>query len=123
MTEPMRDALKLQLEAAAVGFDWSDLRSVWDKLLEEVTELREAPDAAGRSEELGDLMFMIVNLSRHLKVDPIGALHLANAKFTHRFAYVMQHAADLPPIGDPRRLEAMESLWVRAKAIERAGKA
>lgn len=119
MTEPMRDALKLQTEAAAVGFDWNDLAGVWDKLQEEIAELREANSVSHRTEEVGDLLFMIVNLSRHIGVDPMAALHLANAKFTRRFAYVMEHARDLPPVGDPRRLDLMESHWQRAKAIER----
>jgi uncharacterized protein YabN with tetrapyrrole methylase and pyrophosphatase domain len=120
MTEPMRDALKLQIEAATAGFDWSELSGVWDKLHEEIGELREAKNGSERTEEVGDLLFMIVNLSRHIGVDPIAALHQANAKFTHRFAYVMQHSADLPPLGNPQRLERMEGYWTRAKAIERA---
>jgi uncharacterized protein YabN with tetrapyrrole methylase and pyrophosphatase domain len=115
----MRDALRLQIEAAAVGFDWNNLAGVWDKLHEEIGELQQAATPPERTEEVGDLLFMIVNLSRHLGVDPIAALHLANAKFTRRFAYVMEHARDLPPIGDPRRLDLMETQWQRAKAIER----
>ena len=119
MTEPMRDALRIQNEAAAVGFDWNSLADVWDKLHEEIGEVQEADTGAHRTEEIGDLLFMIVNLARHLGVDPIAALHLANAKFTRRFAYVMEHARDLPPLGDPRRLDQMETQWQRAKAIER----
>ena len=119
MTEPMRDALKLQIEAANVGFDWNDITGVWDKLEEEIAELREAGNAAERAEEIGDLLFMILNLSRHIGVDPIAALHLANAKFIRRFAYVMDHADELPPLGDPRRLDCMELQWQRAKANER----
>jgi uncharacterized protein YabN with tetrapyrrole methylase and pyrophosphatase domain len=122
MTEPMRDALKLQTDAAGAGFDWNDIAGVWDKLHEEIAELRSAPDQPGRVEELGDLLFMLVNLSRHLGVDPIGALHQANAKFARRFAYIMQHADELPPLGDPRRLDCMETLWQRAKSLERGNK-
>jgi len=117
--DALREALRLQLDAAAVGFDWNDLAGVWDKLHEEVGELREADGANERREELGDLLFMIANLSRHLGVDPVAALHQANVKFARRFGYVMRHAQDLPPLGDPRRLDAMEALWGRAKMLER----
>jgi uncharacterized protein YabN with tetrapyrrole methylase and pyrophosphatase domain len=119
MSDVLKQALELQLEAAAAGFDWPDTAGVWDKLAEEVDELRAAADAGARTEELGDLLFMIANLSRHLGVDPIAALQAANAKFAQRFAYVMQEAATLPPLGDPRRLEVMEARWQRVKAIER----
>ena len=119
MTEPLAEALRLQREAAQEGFDWTNPQELWDKLAEEIGELREAGDLAARREELGDLLFMAVNLSRHLGVDPAAALTAANAKFTRRYALILQHLAELPPLGDPARLERMERLWQQAKASEK----
>ena len=118
MTEPLAHALRLQLAAAAEGFDWTDPAGLWDKLAEEIAELKQAPDALNRQEELGDLLFMVVNLSRHLGVDAVAALSGANAKFSRRYSYVAQHLAGLPALGDPLRLERMEALWQEAKKLE-----
>lgn len=122
MTEPLAEALRLQLAAAAEGFDWTDQAGLWDKLAEEIVELQQAPDAANRAEELGDLLFMVVNLSRHLGVDAVAALAAANAKFSRRYGHVRQHLPELPPLGDPQRLERMEQLWQEAKKLERPEK-
>jgi len=118
MTEPLAEALRVQLAAAAEGFDWTDPAGLWDKLAEEIVELQQAPDAANRAEELGDLLFMVVNLSRHLGVDAAAALTAANAKFSRRYGYIQQHLSELPALGDPLRLERMESLWQQAKKLE-----
>jgi uncharacterized protein YabN with tetrapyrrole methylase and pyrophosphatase domain len=117
--DPLEQALRLQREAAAEGFDWTDEAGLWDKLAEEIGELRQAPDAAGRAEELGDLLFMVVNLARHLGVEPAAALTAANAKFSRRYGHIVKNFDDLPPLGDPARLEAMEHLWQAAKGLER----
>ncbi len=122
MNGPLDEALRLQREAAAEGFDWTDPAGLWDKLAEEIGELREAPDAAGRAEELGDLLFMVVNLSRHLGVDATAALAAANLKFSRRYGHIMKYLDHLPPLGDPARLEKMERLWQAAKALEREQK-
>src|SRR5277367_2246534 len=82
--EPLCSALAMQIDAATQGFDWDDPAGLWDKLGEEIAELREARDPAGRIEELGDLLFMVVNLARHFGVDPGTALRQANAKFQRR---------------------------------------
>jgi uncharacterized protein YabN with tetrapyrrole methylase and pyrophosphatase domain len=119
VSDPLAEALRLQREAAAEGFDWTDPAGLWDKLAEEIGELRQAPDAAGRAEELGDLLFMVVNLSRHLDVDPAAALEAANAKFSRRYGHILRHLEGLPPLGDPARLERMEALWQEAKRLER----
>jgi uncharacterized protein YabN with tetrapyrrole methylase and pyrophosphatase domain len=116
--ETLHEALRLQREAAAEGFDWTDTAGLWDKLAEEIDELKQAADAAGRAEELGDLLFMVVNLARHLSVDPAAALAGANAKFSRRFGYILEHFNELPPRGDPGRLDHMEALWRRAKKLE-----
>ncbi|HWY23978.1 MAG TPA: MazG nucleotide pyrophosphohydrolase domain-containing protein, partial [Nevskia sp.] len=119
MSEPLAEALRLQLEAAAEGFDWTDPAGLWDKLAEEIRELQQAPDAANRTEELGDLLFMVVNLSRHLGVDAAGALAAANLKFSRRYAYIQERLDRLPAKGDPARLDRMEALWQEVKRLER----
>jgi uncharacterized protein YabN with tetrapyrrole methylase and pyrophosphatase domain len=119
MADPIADALKLQLDAAALGFDWRHADDLWPKLAEEIAELREAtgqgPDRI--RDELGDLLFMAVNLSRHLDVDPVKALAGANDKFRRRFGHVCEHRDRWPPEGDPSRLDAMEALWQEAKRL------
>lgn len=119
--DPLADALQLQRDAAAEGFDWNDLDGVWDKLHEEVAELREAADAAHRQEELGDLLFMLVNLARHLGLDAPSALAAANAKFRRRYGHVRAGLDGYAPIGDPQRLVQMEARWQDAKRREKAG--
>lgn len=113
--------MQMQLEAAELGFDWRHLAELWDKLAEETAELQHAAtqghDAA--EDELGDLLFMAVNLARHLGVEPGAALRRANAKFSRRFAHVTAHLDQLPPLGHPDRLDAMEALWQDAKRLER----
>ncbi len=119
--EPLDAALRMQSEAATLGFDWRHLDELWDKLAEETLELQQAAtqsrDAA--EDELGDLLFMAVNLARHLGVNPATALRRANAKFSRRFAHVIAGSADLPPLGDARRLDAMEAHWQEAKRLEK----
>lgn len=123
MSEPLDDAMQMQLEAAKLGFDWRHLDELWAKLAEEVGELKQAAgEGLDRSEdELGDLLFMVVNLARHLGVDPEHALHRANAKFRRRFGHVLQHLDHLPPLGDPQRLDRMEAYWLEAKRREAQG--
>jgi uncharacterized protein YabN with tetrapyrrole methylase and pyrophosphatase domain len=113
--------MRLQLEAARLGFDWRELAELWDKLAEEIAELKEAvPQGPGRvRDELGDLLFMAVNLARHLNVDPVRALIQANAKFSSRFGHILENLEELPVIGHPQRLDAMETLWQEAKRRER----
>ncbi|SFF33801.1 MazG nucleotide pyrophosphohydrolase domain-containing protein [Fontimonas thermophila] len=122
-SDPLRDALTLQRDAAELGFDWRHLHELWAKLAEEIEELKQAVPQGGDAveAELGDLLFMVVNLARHLGVDPAAALARTNAKFTHRFAYVAARLELLPPIGDARRLDAMEALWLEAKRLEKNG--
>jgi len=80
-------AIKLQNRAARVGFDWPKVDSVLDKVSEEIIELTEAKSALHRHEEFGDLMFVLANLARHLKIDPEQSLRDANKKFTRRFRH------------------------------------
>lgn len=104
-------ALKLQRRAARTGFDWPDLSGPRAKIFEELDELdREAGDEA-RKEELGDLLFAVVNLARHLKIDPEEALRQANRKFERRF-----RAIEATPGFEEMSLDQMEALWTQAKA-------
>ena len=116
------EALKLQERAAKVGFDWSSPEPILDKIEEEIAELREAlaaKDKAKVAEELGDLIFAVVNIGRHVNADPEMALRGTNAKFRRRFSHI---EAELEAAGESLEaatLERMEQLWQAAKAIER----
>jgi uncharacterized protein YabN with tetrapyrrole methylase and pyrophosphatase domain len=115
--DPLREALQLQHQAAALGFDWNHADELWAKLEEEIGELREAlPQGEARVlDEFGDLLFVAVNLSRHLKADPAKALAHANAKFRRRFAVVMAGRESWDGLEGAARLEQMEALWQQAK--------
>ena len=118
-------ALKLQEKAGKVGFDWNEARAVVAKLREEIDEIEAEIDAGERAKvagEVGDLLFAVANLARHLKVDPEGALRGANAKFERRFAHIEARLAAEGRAPEGASLEDMEALWSEAKAIERAGR-
>jgi tetrapyrrole methylase family protein/MazG family protein len=113
-------AWKLQKKAAEVGFDWNKAEEVWATVEQELAELKEAMgqnDFEHQKEELGDLLFSIVNLSRFLKVDPEEAISLTNRKFLRRFQYIEQQlrlkGVSLAQTG----LMEMESLWQEAKKV------
>ena len=109
-------AEKLQRRASSVGFDWDDAGKVVEKIAEEAQEIVEAGhDQAKREEEIGDLLFVMANLARHLKVDPEAALRAANAKFTRRFKFIEDelHKAGHSPAA--ASLDEMEALWQKAK--------
>ncbi len=115
-------ALKLQKRAARVGFDWPDTGDVLDKITEEAGELLEAAETLTHDkveEEFGDLLFVMANLARHMKVDPESALRAANAKFTRRFARIEAHLAAAGKNPEESDLAEMDALWNRAKAEER----
>lgn len=106
-------AEKLQKRAARTGFDWPDTEGVLDKIVEEAGEVRAAASQDEREEEVGDLLFALVNLARHMKVDAEQALRRTNAKFERRFR-AMEAEAGAAFAG--LDLEAKEELWQRAKA-------
>jgi ATP diphosphatase len=114
------EARKLGSKAAKVGFDWPDVSGLLDKVQEEVAEVRaeltEAPDADKLEEEIGDLYFVLTNLSRHLNVDPEQALRKANAKFRRRFRFMEVAAGGSI---EPLSLLEMDTLWDKAKLAEK----
>ena len=113
-------SLKLQKRAARVGFDWPNLSQVLDKIDEETKELIEAKKTEPQeriSEEFGDLMFSIVNLGRHLKVDPEEALKQTNRKFINRFKFVEESIQSQGKKIQDTSLEEMEGLWQQAKDL------
>ena len=116
-------ALKLQNRAARVGFDWPSTDDVLDKLIEEAREVTEARNTLTHdhlTEEIGDLLFVMANLARHLKVDPEAALRAANAKFARRFARIEDWLAELGRSPADSTLAEMDALWNRAKAEDKA---
>ena len=119
-------ALKLQRRAARVGFDWPSTDEVLDKIVEEARELAEAQQTLTQdemAEEFGDLMFVMVNLGRHLGLDAEAALRAANAKFTRRFGRIEDRLAERGAGPADSDLAEMDALWNRAKAEEKAAKA
>ena len=111
-------SLKLQKRAARVGFDWPEISQVLDKIDEETKELIEAKKTEPQQrikEEFGDLMFSIVNLGRHLKVDPEEALKQTNRKFITRFNFVESSIRSQGKKIEDTSLEEMEALWQQAK--------
>jgi MazG family protein len=117
-------AIKLQGKAAGVGFDWPSLTPVLDKLKEELGELEAqiaAGGQAGIAEEYGDLLFVLVNVARHLKIDPEASLRAANEKFVRRFGRIEAKLAARGKTPAQSSLEEMDGLWNEAKSEERHG--
>jgi MazG family protein len=111
------EAQQISSKAAAVGFDWENPGQVLEKLDEELRELAKAREQGSQAElegEIGDLLFVLVNLARFFKVDPEQALRKTNAKFRKRFAYLERRAA-LPGAS----IAEMEALWQEAKTVEK----
>jgi ATP diphosphatase len=115
-------ALKLQAKAGTVGFDWNDPKAVLDKIAEEAEEISSAIESGSQdaaAEEIGDLMFAVVNLARHLKVNPETALRAASAKFERRFASIERALAARGKKPEQATLAEMDALWNEAKAEEK----
>lgn len=111
-------AYKLQHKAAKVGFDWPDIDPVWDKLEEELRELEEAIVDGQKEkieEELGDVLFTIVNISRFLKIDPEVALAGTNRKFRRRFSYIEEKVKAKQQNWESLSLIDLDELWQEAK--------
>ena len=116
-------ALKLQQKAGRVGFDWNDPRAVLAKIREEADEIEaelDRADAEKAGAEVGDLLFAVVNLARHLDADPEGILRATNAKFERRFAAIEQALARQGKSPQDVSLAELDALWNEAKAAEAA---
>jgi MazG family protein len=119
------EAQQITSRAANVGFDWSNADQVLEKLREELAEFdsaRRAGSIEQVEDELGDLLFVLVNLARFVKADPEQALRKTNAKFRRRFGYVEQKLAERGASLADSNIEEMESLWQQAKAAETPNK-
>lgn len=111
-------SLKYQQKAARVGFDWAEAAPILDKVAEEAQELREAmnnKDQAHIEEEYGDLLFAMVNLGRHLNLEPEMALRAANNKFKRRFHHIEDALNSNDSSLEAATLDEMEALWNKAK--------
>lgn len=130
-------AVKLQDKAARVGFDWPSIGPVFEKMREELVELEEvavlhdprgtaahaptSPEEMQRiEEELGDLLFVMANVARHLKLDPEAALRGANAKFARRFRHIERRLAQLGKTPAESNLAEMDAIWDEARAADKA---
>ncbi len=121
----LMEAHQLSTKAARVGFDWEKLEDIFAKLDEEVAELRAAIQIHASSndeadhtrvrEELGDLLFAVTNIARHLNVEPEAALKLTNRKFRRRFGYIERKLRERGQTFEATTLDEMESLWQEAK--------
>lgn len=118
----LMEALKLQEQAAKVGFDWADPEPILDKIEEEIAEFRVALASGNKahiSDELGDLIFAVANVGRHVKADPEDALRGTNTKFRRRFSYIEKTLSDNGISLSDATLDEMETLWQAAKIAER----
>lgn len=113
----LSQAEEIQRRAARVGFDWPDARGVVDKINEECRELLNAEDLASRADELGDLLFAVVNLARHYEIDAESALRESNTRFRTRFAHIEQAARQQGKTLNDLSLDEMEHLWQEAKKL------
>jgi tetrapyrrole methylase family protein/MazG family protein/ATP diphosphatase len=114
-------AAKLGKRASSVGFDWPDVNGVFDKIEEELRELRAAlhdKDQAGIHAELGDVLFSLANFGRHAKVDLETALRHTNAKFERRFRFVESRLRERGKSPEQSTLDEMDALWTEAKRAE-----
>ena len=108
-------AEKLQKRAARVGFDWPKIDPVYDKVHEEIAELKEARTREEIEEEVGDLIFAVVNLARHMDVDPEVALRRGNDKFEKRFREVEKHLTADGRKASDCSIDELEEIWTRVK--------
>lgn len=114
------EGLKISKKAAKVGFDWENAEQIFEKLDEEVGELKDAIEKNDKeeiSEEIGDLLFVIVNLARKLGVEPETALKKTNRKFRKRFAFIENELKAQKKSFEDSNLEEMDALWNKAKEI------
>jgi XTP/dITP diphosphohydrolase len=120
----MVKAYRIQEKASGVGFDWDNAEQVWDKVLEELNELREvikvAESPVRKEDELGDLLFAIINYARFIDVNPEDALERTNRKFISRFQYLEEKAKKNEKPLDEMTLEEMDVFWMEAKKLNKS---
>jgi MazG family protein len=112
------EGLKISKKAAKVGFDWENAEQIFDKLDEEINELKAAINSKNKeeiSEEIGDLLFVIVNLARRLDVEPETALKRTNRKFRRRFSFIESELTAQDKTFEESDLEEMDAFWNKAK--------
>ncbi|NLF51427.1 MAG: nucleoside triphosphate pyrophosphohydrolase [Leptolinea sp.] len=114
----LTQAQSLQDRAARVGFDWASIEPVWDKVLEELDEVKKAATPTEIAKELGDLLFAVVNLSRWFKVDAESALRGTNQKFRRRFKHIEKNARSTGKDLHSMSLDEMDVYWNEAKGME-----
>ena len=112
---PMERSFKLQKKAAKAGFDWQDIEGVAEKIKEELDEVRAAKNETETEEELGDLLFSVINLCRYLKIEPSAALNRTNNKFIERFKYVEKKMKETGQEMKKENLNIMDKYWNEAK--------
>lgn len=115
---PLERSYQLQRKAAKSGFDWPDIQGVWDKVHEEIEEVREVkPENRDHlREEIGDLLFSVVNISRYMDIDPAEALHECNAKFSSRFSYIEKRMIEKNLEMKSENFKEMDQLWDESKS-------
>ena len=114
----LTQAQEIQGRAARVGFDWPEISPVWDKVAEELEEVRTAPDSQAQAGELGDLLFAVVNLARWYKVDAETALRETNTRFRKRFSHIEKRAREQGKDVTKMTLPEMDALWEEAKDLQ-----
>ena len=123
---PLIKAYRIQEKVKGVGFEWKEREQVWDKVMEELQELKHEVDTNAPKEkvedELGDLLFAIVNYARYVGVNPEDALERTNKKFIRRFRYIETESAKDGKKVEDMSLEEMDEYWNKAKEGERQGK-
>lgn len=113
-------AERMQHKAAKVGFDWENKDDVWNKVFEEIEELKETFKSANnqrKTEEFGDLLFSLVNVARHENIVPEEALHFTNNKFIRRFQFIESEAQKMGKSMEDMSLKEMDELWDKAKEL------
>jgi tetrapyrrole methylase family protein/MazG family protein len=114
----LSSARRVQENAATVGFDWDDINDVWNKVEEEIKELREAKNEEEKMEEFGDLLFALVNLARFLNIDPEFSLRKATEKFVRRFQQMEEKIEDLGEDFETLDLQELDNFWNMVKKEE-----
>ena len=108
-------AYKMQTKVAKVGFDWQKIEDVYAKVYEEIEEVQQAKSSKELEKEIGDLLFAVVNLARHLKIVPEIALNVSNSCFRERFAFVEQQVLAMGKSWQEFSLEELDVFWEQAK--------